>query len=120
MVVHNFKELNIWKKSVDLAAEVYHAVSVFPPDERFGLTSQMKRAVVSIASNIAESSGRNSDKEFIHFLSISKGSAYELLTQLFIADKLGLLTGGNVYKLIEKVEELQKMIHGFQERLKKG
>lgn len=119
MAVHNFKELIIWRKSIDLAWEVYQAVSVFPQDERFGLTSQIKRAVVSIASNIAEGSGRNSDKEFIHFLGIAKGSAYELLTQLFIADKLGLLSYDSTDGLISKIEEVQKMIHGFQEKLKK-
>ncbi|WP_262248569.1 four helix bundle protein [Parapedobacter soli] len=119
MAVHNFKELIVWKRSVDLAAEVYQAVSVFPQDERFGLTSQIKRAAVSIASNIAEGSGRNSDKEFVHFLGVAKGSAYELLTQLFIADRLGLLRPESTDELMNKVEEVQKMIHGFQEKLKK-
>lgn|SRR5690606_9169195 len=118
MAVHNFKELIVWKKSIDLAAEVYQIVSVFPRDERFGLTSQIKRAVVSVASNIAEGSGRNSDKEFVHFLGIAKGSAYELLTQLFIADKLGLLKSDDAGEIMNKVEEVQKMIHGFQEKLK--
>lgn|SRR5690606_12194954 len=118
MAVHNFKELIVWKKSIDLAAEVYQVVSVLPQDERFGLTSQIKRAVVSVASNIAEGSGRNSDKEFIHFLGIAKGSAYELLTQLFIANRLGLLEAGDAGGIMSKVEEVQKMIHGFQEKLK--
>ncbi|MGV3764425.1 four helix bundle protein [Parapedobacter sp.] len=119
MAVHNFKELIVWQKAIELAAEVYQAVSIFPQEERFGLTSQIKRAVVSVASNIAEGSGRNSDKEFVHFLGIAKGSAYELLTQLFIADKLGLLRYEGAAALMNNVEEVQKMIHGFQEKLKK-
>ena len=118
MAVHNFKELIVWKKSIDLAVEVYRYASLLPSDERFGLMSQMKRASVSIASNIAEGSGRNSDKEFIYFLGIAKGSAYELLTQLIIADELGLFGSDGVGALVKKVEEVQKMIHGFQEKLK--
>jgi len=82
--MHNFKDLKVWQKSMDLAIDIYKATSLFPRDEKFGLVSQIKRCSVSIPSNIAEGSGRGSDKEFNHFLNISQGSAFELETQLII------------------------------------
>ncbi|MGK6349815.1 four helix bundle protein [Parapedobacter sp. DT-150] len=117
MGLHNLKEIKVWQKAVDLATLVYTAVSEFPAEERYGLTSQMKRAVVSIASNIGEGAGRNSDKEFVHFLGIAKGSSFELMTQLFISNQLGLISNEILVDLIDKIDELQRMIHGFQSKL---
>ena len=71
--MHNLKELNIWKKAMVLALEVYKVVSDFPKDEKYGLTSQIKRSAISIPSNIAEGAGRNHDKEFLQFLGIANG-----------------------------------------------
>jgi four helix bundle protein len=99
--MHNLKELKIWNKAIDLAVDVYKATSTFPTDERFGLISQSRRAAVSIPSNIAEGAGRNSDKEFAHFLGIANGSSYELQTQLVISNKLALLEDSSMEDLLK-------------------
>jgi four helix bundle protein len=117
--MHNLKELKIWNRAIDLAVDVYKATSTFPTDERFGLISQSRRAAVSIPSNIAEGAGRNSDKEFSHFLGIANGSSYELQTQLVISNKLTLLDNGLMEDLLTRIDELQKMNYSFQQRLKK-
>ena len=116
--MNNFKDLNVWKKSMDFVTEIYQQVSLFPEDEKFGLVSQMKRAAISIPSNIAEGSGRNSKKEFIHFLSIAKGSSYELQTQILLSSRLGLLNEVKTEKLNDSICEIQKMIFGLQKHLK--
>lgn len=116
--MHNLKEIKMWHKAIDLAADVYKMLSNFPVDERYGLTSQAKRSAISIASNIAEGAGRNSDKEFIHFLGVANGSSYELQTQLIIANRLALINDTDVSNLLEQLDELQKMNYGFQRKLK--
>ncbi|QEM13288.1 four helix bundle protein [Mucilaginibacter rubeus] len=115
--MHNLKELKIWQKAIDLAVLVYKATANYPPDERFGLTSQIRRAAVSIPSNIAEGAGRNSNKEFSRFLGIANGSSYELQTQLVISNKLGLLKDDVLNDLLKQIEELQKMNYAFQKML---
>ncbi len=115
--MHNLKELKIWQKAVDLAVAVYKATTDYPPDERFGLTNQIRRAVVSISSNIAEGAGRNSKKEFCNFLGIANGSAYELQTQLVISNKLNLIKDDLLNDLLKQIEELQKMNYAFQKML---
>ena len=117
--MHNLKELKIWKKAIDLAVEVYRVTALFPPDEKYGLTSQTRRAAVSISSNIAEGAGRNSEKEFKYFLGIANGSSFELQTQLFISNKLSLLSNEDLEKIFQQIEELQKMNYGFQNMLNK-
>lgn len=82
---HNFKNLNIWKLSVELTNEIYNLTDNFPKSEIFGLTSQIRRCSVSVASNIAEGSSRSSNKDFNRFLEISLGSLYELQTQIIIS-----------------------------------
>ncbi len=82
------KNLDVWKISVDFVITIYKLTESFPADEKFGLTSQMRRAVISIPSNIAEGTARNSDKENLHFLHIALGSLAELETQLIVANKL--------------------------------
>jgi four helix bundle protein len=106
--MHNLKELKIWNKAIDLTVEVYKATANFPSDERFGLTSQLRRSAVSIPSNIAEGAGRNSNKEFSNFLGIANGSSYELQTQLVIANRLSLLDGEILNSLLKEIDELQK------------
>jgi len=115
--MHNFKKLKVWQKSIDLAVDVYKAMSFLPTDERFGLISQMKRCSVSIPSNIAEGSGRGSVAQFRYFLTISQGSAFELETQLIISNKLALLEDSLANDLIEKTTEVQKMVYAFERRL---
>jgi four helix bundle protein len=117
--MHNLKELKIWNKAMDLAVNVYKATSAFPSDERFGLTSQSRRAAVSIPSNIAEGAGRNSKKEFAHFLGIANGSSFELQTQLVISNKLNLIDSDLLNELLNQIDELQKMSYSFQQMLNK-
>ena len=92
------KDLEAWKKSIELVTMVYSEVKNFPEDERFGLVSQIKRAAISIPSNIAEGAARFSDKEMLRFLDISLGSLAELETQFIIAENLGYFNNTNLYK----------------------
>jgi len=116
--MHNLSELKIWNKAIDLGVEVYKVISKFPADERFGLSSQIKRAAVSISANIAEGAGRNSNNEFVHFLGIANGSAYELLSHLVISNKLELIKETDLKLLTGQLEEIQKMNYSFQKLLK--
>lgn len=111
--MHNLKELKIWNKAIDMATDVYRITVDFPKEERYGLTSQIRRLAVSIPSNIAEGAGRNTNKEFCHFLGISNGSTYELQTQLIIARNLELVND-SVNPILEELEELQKMNYSFK------
>ena len=118
--MHNFKELKFWQKAVDLSVLIYKITAAFPTDEKCGLVSQLRRATVSIASNIAEGASRNADKEFLHFLSISTGSAYEIETQLIIANKLEYIQEAELEKLLLSVTEIQKMIYSFSKKIKEN
>ena len=111
--MHNFKDLKVWQKSIDLAVDIYKAMSLFPNDEKYGLVSQMKRCSVSIASNIVEGSGRGSDKEFNHFLNISQGSAFELETQLILAKELELCSEDEIQKSLNLTIEISQNISNF-------
>jgi four helix bundle protein len=104
------KDFNVWKKSMNLAVLIYRITNQFPKEESFGLTSQMRRAAVSIPSNIAEGHGRNSDKELIRFLFISLGSAAELETQILLSNKLDFLKGDSFNQLNELNNEVIKML----------
>ena len=118
--MHNYKELKIWNKAMELGVDVYKVAAEFPSDEKYGLVSQIRRSAVSIASNIAEGAGRNSNKEFLHFLSIAHGSCYELQTQLILSQKLKIVSDVNIEKLISDITEIQKMNYKFQDTLKKN
>lgn len=111
---HNFRELKIWQEAMQIVKSVYFLTSQLPSDEKFGLTSQINRSSVSIPSNIAEGSGRTSNKEFIHFLNISLSSSFELETQLILSNELFNIEVENTLK---KINELQKMIVGFKKTL---
>jgi len=111
---HNFKELLVWKKSIDLVKSVYQLTSSLPSEEKFGLISQMNRSSVSIPSNIAEGSGRTSDKEFLHFLNIAISSSYELETQLIISNEI---FGLEIDYVLIQISEVQKMILGLKRNL---
>jgi len=115
--MHNFKDLKVWQKSIDLAVKIYKAASLLPNDEKYGLISQMKRCSVSISSNIAEGSGRGSNAQFKHFLTISQGSAFELETQLIISNRLELLDDVLAANLIDKTTEIQKMVYSLERNL---
>lgn len=112
--MHNFRELKVWQRSMEVAKAVYETTAKFPANERYGLTSQINRSAVSIPSNIAEGAGRNSDKEFIQFLSIALGSAFELETQLILAKSFGLINIDQFDLLQNQLEQIQKMINSFK------
>ncbi len=111
---HNFKELIVWKKSRDLVKDIYRISSTFPKEEIFGLTNQMRRASVSIPSNIAEGCGRGTDKQTNQFLNIAQGSSAELESQIFLACDLGFIDSQQQNKMLKQINEVQKMIRGFQ------
>lgn len=116
--MHKLENLKVWNKGVELATKVYEITNLLPDTEKFNLVSQMRRCAVSIPSNIAEGAGRNTDKQFVQFLSHSNGSSYELLTQTIIAKKTRLLDGKVADDLIKDIKEIQKMNYGFSSSLK--
>lgn len=115
--MHKVEDLKIWKKSIELTKLVYRLVVLLPSDEKYGLTSQIKRSVVSIPSNIAEGAGRSSNKEFKYFLSIANGSSFELQTQLILTTELNLIPEDIIDPVISLIIEIQKMNYSFQKRL---
>ncbi len=116
--MHQFKELLIWQKSRNFCSEIYSVTSTFPNEEKFGITNQLRRASVSIPSNIAEGSSRNSNKDFSRFLEIAIGSAYEIETQLLIASDLGFIKTEKLVLIINQLDEIIKMISKFKSTLK--
>ena len=116
--MHNFKNLSVWQRSIDLTTEIYSITRCFPPDEKYGLTSQIRRAAVSVPSNIAEGAGRKSNKEFKHFLSISTGSIFELETQIIVAHRLNLIDELLMKKISLMISEIQKMLYGLEKSIK--
>ena len=111
----DFRDLRVWVRAGDLAKVVYEVANKFPADEIYGLTSQLKRAVVSISSNIAEGCGRRTSKDFVGFLYNAMGSVREVESQLMIAGKLGFLNDDEVKILVGDFEELGKMLARFVE-----
>jgi len=112
--MHN--KLKIWKEAMSLTKEIYIDTSKFPDSEKYSLANQIRRSAVSIPSNIAEGAGRYSDKEFLHFLYISRGSLAELETQLILSSDLGYIK--DIKKYLLKMEEIRKMISGMIKHLK--
>ena len=117
--MHNLKELKIWQKAIDLAVDVYKATRYFPKEETYNLTAQTRRSAISIPSNIAESAGRNSVNEFVHFLGISNGSSYELQTQLIISNRLDLLKRGSLKSFARINRRIAENELWFSEHYKK-
>lgn len=115
--MHQFQKLTVWQKAMELTTVVYKATKSFPQDERFGLISQMRRAAVSVPSNIAEGSGRSSDKEFKYHLAIAAGSASELFTQALIAENLNYLTAENRELISGEVNHILNMLFRLQNSL---
>ena len=108
-----FKELKVWQKSIDLVKEIYNLTKLLPLEEKYDLSSQMRRAAISISSNIAEGNSRNTKKEYVNFLGISRGSNSELWTQLIICNELGYLNEKETEKAISLCEEISKMINSM-------
>lgn len=111
--MNNFRELLVWDKAVELAIYIYELTEKYPRKEVYGLTSQIRRSVVSISSNIAEGSGRRSKKEFRHFLDIAFGSCFELETQLIISFKLNYIDEGHFADVKHSLIEVQKMLYAL-------
>ncbi len=109
-----FERLEVWVKAIDFADTVYSVTREFPSDERFGLTNQMRRAAVSISSNIAEGSSRNSRKDFARFIEIATGSLFEVVSQSYISRNQGFLTPEEFEILYLAAEEQGRMLSGLR------
>ena len=108
--MHRYKELSVWQKAMELVVEIYKITEKFPLKERYGLISQMNRCAISIPSTIAEGAGRNTTKDFDHFLAISLGSSFELHTQLVLSNRLGYVPMEAVEKLELELSHIQNMV----------
>ena len=114
----HFKKILVWQKSISLVTKIYTATSIFPKEEMFGLTSQIRRSSVSIPSNIAEGAGRESTKDFLRFLYISLGSIFEMQTQLEIAKNITYIKEEEFNNLYEDSREIERMLVSFIKKLK--
>lgn len=115
-----YKNLEVWKESIQLVTEVYIVAKKFPKEELYSLASQIKRCSVSIPSNIAEGAGRNGKKEFLNFLSIASGSCCELETQLQIALNLGFIKESELGLISNRIDKINRMIINLAKRLKES
>ncbi len=116
---HTYRKLLVWQKAMDLVTQIYSEVKVFPTDELYALTSQIKRSAISIPSNIAEGYGRDGHKDYLRFLNIALSSLFELQTQLEIAYNLKFLKKEKFNKLYEDSREIERMLTSFIRKIKK-
>jgi len=112
-MVRSFKGLEVWKEAIEIGKRVYEVTKDFPKSEMYGLVSQLRRAVVSVSSNIAEGCGRRTDKDFVNFLHIAMGSIREVESQLFISKELGYLDNIKLIELEKELDSLGKKLMGF-------
>lgn len=115
--MHDFQQLRVWQEGIDFVEEIYRATAGFPADERFNLVSQLRRAAVSIPSNISEGAGRGSDPDFVRFLYMATGSCSEILTQLIVSHRLGFLPSEEMGKLEERRVSIHKMLNRLIQKL---
>ena len=115
--VRSYQDLEVWQKAMDLVVLTYQNIEGFPQHELYALTSQMKRAAVSVAANIAEGRARRYKKEYLHHLSIAYGSLAELETHTMIAERLGYLVRDRVQKFLHKTGEVGRMLNGLRNSL---
>ncbi len=118
MPVRSYRELISWQKGMDLVEAVYRSTACFPREEVYGLTAQVRRAAVSIPSNIAEGQGRNSTNEFVNFLSFAYGSLCEVETQVLLAERLSLLENHVAAALLQSCAEIGRIINGLSHSLR--
>ena len=118
--MHRFEELKIWQKAMDISEDIYRMSSNFPNEEKYGLTSQIRKCAISIPSNIAEGAGRNTNGEFKQFLGIANGSSYELLTQLYLSKRLKISSEEETKPIINEILEVCKMNFSLQKSLSKS
>ena len=116
--IRSFRDLKVWRDAMDLVSEVYAISQHFPHEERFGLTSQLRRASISVPSNIAEGWGRNRTKEYIQHLRYASGSLREVETQIEIAGRIGYLEAEARVRLLKRVEEVSKMLRALNRSLR--
>ncbi|MGH7984202.1 MAG: four helix bundle protein [Candidatus Udaeobacter sp.] len=116
----NFEKLDVWQKAIDFADLVYSHTRHFPADERFGLTNQMRRAAVSVSSNIAEGTSRMSQSDFARFIEIATGSVFEVVSQSFIGRRQGFLTEEAFGALYSAADEIGRMLSGLRKSLVSG
>jgi four helix bundle protein len=119
MAIKSYRDLETWQLAMDLVTEVYRVSKHFPKEELYGLTNQLRRAAVSVPSNIAEGQGRDSTNEFSHHLSIAHGSLCEVETQLLISTRLGYLNQGDADKLASLTASVGRLLRGLSRSLKK-
>lgn len=115
--MRNYKELEIWKKSKDIVIDIYKVTSDFPKSELYGLTSQIRRAGISISANIAEGNGKNSDAELARFINISIGSSSEVEALLIIANELEFISNDDFNQISNKLTTIRKMLYSFLKRV---
>ena len=113
------EKLDVWKKSIDFVIALYRATDKFPKEEKFGLTSQLRRAAVSISANIAEGAARKSAREFAYFISNSQGSTSEVETELLIANRLGYVDKETYQSLLASLDEIGRMLTGLRRYVEK-
>jgi len=113
----NFEKLEVWQKSIDFADFIYRVTKAFPDDERYGLTNQMRRAAVSISSNIAEGTSRHSRDDYARFLEIATGSIFEVVSQSFLAQRQNYLSEKDSQALYTAAEEQSRMLSGLRRSL---
>jgi four helix bundle protein len=111
--INSYRDLDVWKQSRQLVKSVYQLSRSFPKEEQFGLTNQLRRAAISVPSNIAEGSGRNHSKDSIQFFFIARGSLYEIETQLIISSDLEYISDSHLKEVLEQVTRCKKLINGF-------
>lgn len=119
MSVRDYRDLVVWQKAIELAKQVYSLTSKFPSEEKFGMVSQMRRAAVSIPSNIAEGQARATPGEFVQFISYAEGSAGELDTQFVLSVELGFCAKSDTQTLTELIVEIRKMLNALRRSIKK-
>ncbi len=117
MSVLDYKDLDVWQKAMDVATNIYVLVKRLPVEERYALSDQLRRAAISIPSNIAEGQSRHTKKEFANFLSIAQGSTSEVETQLLLAVRIGYFSQEDILSTMQLLNDIHRMIRGLQKRL---
>jgi len=115
--MHDFKKLAVWQKVRDFVKDLYLLTKKFPSEEKFGLTQQIRRASISIFSNIAEGAGRNTAPDFARFLDIANGSAFEVETQLYVAIDLEYISQQEFESITVQLQEIEKMLYNLRKSL---
>lgn len=111
--INSYRDLDVWRQSRQLVKSIYQLSKTFPKEEQFGLTNQLRRAAISVPSNIAEGSGRNHSRDSIQFFFIARGSLYEIETQLIIAADLSFITESDLQEVLEQVTRCKRLLNGF-------